>query len=384
RRGPEEFPIYNSWVPRVAMVYDLTGEGRVALKASYGRYTGSDSGTGWLPGAAAGNINPASTTAWTYRWNGMIPFVPSFGPDGIFGNSDDPELLSVSGGGGQITETLDKNLKSEYTDEYTVGLDLGFSRDYTFRFNAVRKMDYRSSMTINPFLPFEAYTDLVMATDPGRDNTVGTPDDARIPIYSVPRSHPYFGTDFQHTIQAPSGSGNNLFTGLEFTFNKRFSDGWSLMFSYSPDFRKVRDTIPQTPNDLLHEDSQQFSEWHGALKIAGVYQLPLGLQYSTSFIAQSQDYYNREIQVRNALGNRVTLDIERQFGRLEWVKIWDQRFTKMFPINDQHTIDVTFDLFNSLNANTVTEVRERMGSDFLRPEEILSPRIFRLGARWRF
>ena len=95
-RGPGDFPIYNSIVPRLSMVYDITGEGRVALKASYGRYAGSDSGTGILPGATAGTINPASTTRWTYEWDGTIPFFPNKGPDGLFGTSDDPELQSVS------------------------------------------------------------------------------------------------------------------------------------------------------------------------------------------------------------------------------------------------------------------------------------------------
>ena len=103
------------------MVYDITGEGRVALKASYGRYAGSDSSTGILPGSAAGNINPAGGTNWTYEWDGTIPYIPDRGLDGILGTGDDPFLQSTSGGGGQITETLAAGLKAPMTDEFYRG-----------------------------------------------------------------------------------------------------------------------------------------------------------------------------------------------------------------------------------------------------------------------
>ena len=35
-----DFPVYNKWSPRVSTIYDVTGNGRVALKTSYGRYAG--------------------------------------------------------------------------------------------------------------------------------------------------------------------------------------------------------------------------------------------------------------------------------------------------------------------------------------------------------
>ena len=64
--------------------------------------------------------------------------------------------------------------------------------------------------------------------------------------------------------------------------------------------------------------------------------------------------------------------------------IWDQRVSKTFQISDRHSIEATFDLFNSTNANNITRIRERVGSRFLEPGNILAPRIMRLGARWRF
>jgi hypothetical protein len=42
------------------------------------------------------------------------------------------------------------------------------------------------------------------------------------------------------------------------------------------------------------------------------------------------------------------------------------------------------DLFNTLNMNTVTEQVNRVGSTYLQPTEIIAPRVFRLGVRYRF
>ena len=383
-RGAGDFPIYNSLVPRLSMVYDITAEGRVALKASYGRYAGSDSGTGILPGASAGTINPASTTRWTYAWDGAIPYFPDKGPDGIFGTSDDPQLQSVTGGGGVITETLAADLKAPKTDEYSLGIDLGLSRDYSFRINAVRKIDFNNQKTIDPKLPFEAYTESVSANDPGPDNIVGTADDNTISIWSVPRSNPNFGTDFEHRINTIGKEGEDVYTGYEFTFNKQYSDGWSLMVSFTNSLRKLRSNDAITPNDLLYVNSQQFSEWNGALKMNAIYELPFGFQFSTSLLGQHENYYSREIRVRNAVRDSITIDIERQIGRLPWVNIWDNRVSKTFEIGDRQSIETTFDLFNTMNSNNVLSVRERVGSRFLEPRSVLSPRIYRLGVRYRF
>ena len=372
-RGPDEFPVYNSFVPRVSFVYDVTGEGRVALKASYGRYAGSDSGTGILPGASAGSINPASRTRWQYDWDGTIPYVPNAA-----------DLQSVDGGSGEITETLADGLKAPYTEEYSAGVDLGLSRDYSLRFNVVRKVDYRNQKTINPFLPFEAYTEIRVGNDVGPDNIAGTSDDQDVPLYSVSRDHEFFGTDFEHTIQAGDNEGNDLYTGYELTFNKQFSDGYSFMASYSNSFRKLRSNDPITPNALLYNYRLQKPEWNQSIKINGVYELPYGIQYSTSILGQSENWYNREIRIRNALNSNVTLDIDTQIGRLPFVTIWDQRVSKTFEVSDRHSIEATFDLFNSMNSNNVTAIRERVGSRFLEPSAVLSPRIVRLGARWRF
>ena len=387
-RGPEEFPIYNSWSPRLSLVYDVTGQGRIALKTSYGRYAGSGSGPGILPGAGAGSINPvptggqkrycavgncSSSVPDEAAWAGEIPYTP-----------DQRALISIRGTERPMFNSLADDLKTPFTDEYTVGVDVGIGRDYSVRFNAVRKIDKRQQKIVNPLLPYEAYTDVVFGIDPGRDNVTGTVDDGMVQIWSVPRNHPNFGTDFKHVVQSIGAEGQDTYTGYEFTFSRRPADRWWAMLSYTSNYRKERANDAQNPNDLLYVNAQQVSEWDSVLKLHGVYALPYGLKISTLLRGQTQDWYDREVRIRNALRSLVTIEPERQIGRLPFVMIWDQRISKTFDINDQHSIETVLDLDNVMNANTVTSIQERHGSRYLQPTSILSPRLLRLGARWRF
>lgn len=371
-------------MPRVALVYDITGEGRLALKASYGRYVGSDSNEGILPGTSAGSLNAARTTRWTYQWDGTIPFVPDAGPDGVFGNNDDPQLQAVRGGGGEQTNFLADGLKAPWTEEYTAGIDIGISRDYSFRFNTVRKVDYRNQNTISPNLPFEAYTAVTSGVDPGRDNVTGTSDDGTLNVWAVPRNHPFFADPIRHRVQSLPNEGNDLYHGHEFTFNKQYSAGWSVMVTAGTSLRKTRANNPTDPNQEAYSYANKKNVWNKQVKINGIYELPFGFQYSATLLGQSENWYNREVRIRDANRRLITIEPETQVGRLPFVTIWDQRVSKEFQINDRHTIEANFDLFNSMNANSVTSIRERHGSRYLEPTSILSPRVFRLSVKWKF
>src|SRR5215213_4167319 len=70
-KGEDNFPIYSTFVPRVSAVYDLTGEGRVAVRGSYGRYVGGSSGASANPGPGATDVNPNAIITRTYSgWTG--------------------------------------------------------------------------------------------------------------------------------------------------------------------------------------------------------------------------------------------------------------------------------------------------------------------------
>ena len=381
-KGEENFPIYKSFVPRISAVYDLTGEGRIALRASYGRYVGGTSGASANPGPGGADINPNAIVTKTYsNWDGKIPYVP------VAAN-----LTSTSGGG--ANRSIDPNLKGPFVDEYTAGFDLGLSRVVTLQFNYVRKIDGNGNMSVNTALPSDAYSVARTGVDPGPDNVTGTADDKVLTVYSVPNTYPTFGQNVERIVQA---TGNNRYHALSLTLNKQFSNNYSFLVGFDSDYRDLRDNSPRNPNEALYGpgvvtgtnygiQNFQFAKpsWNYALRVSGSYRLPYGITYASSLNAQSGDYFFREVQIRDAANTLLNIRIQSQAGRYGWTKLWDNRVSKRFKTWGAQSLEGQFDLFNSLNTNTITAQTNRNGTTYLQPTDIIAARVFRLGIKYRF
>ena len=379
-QGEDNFPIYQTFVPRISAVYDITGEGRVAVRASYGRYVGGSSGASANPGPGGADINANAIITRTYsNWDGRIPYVPI------------PANLTATAGGG-TNRSIAPDLKGPFVDEYTAGLDVGLSRVLTIQFNYVRKIDGNSNKTINLAYPYEAYTATRTGVDPGRDNVTGTADDKTLTIYSVPSTYPTFGRLVERTIQA---EGNNRYHAFGTTLNKQFSNNYTFLVSFDADYRDLRDNAPRNPNEALYgpqngngtgTNNYQFAapSWNYSMRVSGSYQLPWGLLFATSFLTQSGEPYFREVQIRDASNTNIAIRVESQAGRYEWTKLWDNRLSKRIKTFGNQSLEATFDLFNTLNTNTIIAQTNRNGSTYLVPTDIIAPRIFRLGVKYRF
>jgi len=120
--------------------------------------------------------------------------------------------------------------------------------------------------------------------------------------------------------------------------------------------------------------------------------LPWGFRWGSTYDAQSGAPFNRTVQVRNALNSTVTVTVEGRAGYYDWVKIWDNRVSKVFKISENQSIEGMFDLYNTLNTSTVLSQTNQNGPNYLKPTQgsgfasspILPPRIFKLGVRWKF
>ncbi|HJU41176.1 MAG TPA: hypothetical protein VJ691_00120, partial [Vicinamibacterales bacterium] len=366
---------------------------RTAIKASYGRYAASGSGVTAASGPVASSVNPAATRTTTYRWNGAIPYTPN-----------PADLQSVSGGGSG-TRRLDPNLKPEGMDEYTAGVDFGLTRDLTIRLNVVRKHDWGGNKELDLAMPFEAFTDRVTAVDPGRDNVVGTADDGVLEVWSVPRTYPTFGQVNQFTTNTEPGEGEDRYTAFEATASKHYSNGWSLLGSYSIDRRDVRNINSRNPNEAKYRAIStngnlsgnfppELPQTYQGVRLSGTYELPWQLLAAATFTGQQGEYFARIVQVRNALNQLVDVVAEGQMGRYDWVKLVDFRLAKTFRFG-KHSFEGMFDLFNVTNSSVVLRVVNVNGPNFMKPlatggidaasaNPIPAPRIFRLSARWKF
>ncbi len=106
--------------------------------------------------------------------------------------------------------------------------------------------------------------------------------------------------------------------------------------------------------------------------------------YAASYVGQSGEWYGRDVQIRNALNSLVTVRVEPHAGRYDWVNVWDNRISKRVKVWGNQSVEGLFDLFNTLNVNTITAQTNRNGSTYLQPTEIIAPRVFRVGVRYKF
>jgi hypothetical protein len=446
--GPGEkayFPVYTLWSPRLSFAYDVFGNGKIAIKGSWGRYVGVTSGVNSQPGPGenSGNVNPMSTTSCTYNnWDGTLPWdakSKGFGPDGIMGTADDINLNAACGQtavvNGQTlasrTYNFDPKLRPTFVSEYTAGLEIGLNRDYSIRVNIQRKFDRNDNRTVNVRLPYSAYSEITSADDPGRDglfcagSTFTSPGAKTLPCgngvnydadnnpigrlyyYSIPSSNAWRNvTDVLYAAtDRKTHEGNDSYTGYTFTFSKNYSNRWQLVTSYDIDLSHSVPTNPLTPNDVIANAKAAPTVWRQSFKTSGSYGLPdipllfgfklAGVQYAASFIAQSGEWYGRSAQVDDIRGSAQSLTVEAQWGRFPAPTVWDQSIRKKFRLGEtKQTLEFTWELFNSLNSNTVQSWRSTVtgnsnylqpdGITALRPATILQPRIYGWGVTYKF
>ena len=166
---------FNHPVPRIGLIFDVTGEGRTVIKANYAKYF-------WNPGTdISNNLNPNSQDyytrrAWTDRDNDLL-----YDP-GEEGN------ISQSFGGVGTTQ-LDPNLNNTYTSEISAWAEhelfpgVGLQGGYVYR----EIDDFRVRVNVNR--PISAYNVPITLRDPGPDGAFGNADDgAELPGVQPERS----------------------------------------------------------------------------------------------------------------------------------------------------------------------------------------------------
>jgi hypothetical protein len=337
-------------------------------------------------------VNPNETKNCRFNgWRGEIPFVP------IPGQTYTTVTNCSNGNWDPVTRTFvatalttriaSRDMNASYLDEFTAGVEIGFNRDYSMRMNIVRKFDYPGTKTYNLAEPFAAFTDLRTYPDPGPDGVDNTADDtgqslAPIYVWSVPESYPTQGQTDDLIDNLRPGEGRDQFTAYEVTFAKQYSNGWSALAGFTVDMAHENDNDAQNPNDMWYRFDEPY--WRQSIKLNGQYELPWGFMWAGTFSAQSGNWYDRTVQKRNALGDNETVTVERRVGRYPWVNLWDNRISKKFTIADRHIIEGTFDLFNTLNINTITGWSVASGSNYHRPSGWITPRIFKLGIKYKF
>jgi hypothetical protein len=393
-------------VPRFSMIYDVFGNGKTAIKASYGLFSFNPSQD------LAGNALENGTKSVTYNWNGTLPINTPQALRGCIASGG----CSVQSLPNLLRPTIDPKLKLGYTHEYTLGLDQELFRDFNLRLNYVRKIEAGGYGTINREYALTDYAPIVGFIDPGFDGVRGTPDDKTVTAWS----RTVATRDADQFITYSPGAGN-LYRTWEVEGVKRMSHRWLLLAGV--DYTKLdfaASVFSRNPNTVIGETIYPASHyWDWTNKLTLQYQAPFDINVAAVYKGQKGSATSRTVRIdcdraytavqtcagvggkapgQGAFDLTVEQSGSSKANFTPNLSTLDLSFVKTFRFLEHHKIEGMFDLFNVANTNTtlgwgstssVTSVTYNGVTNanyptYHKPSNTLVPRIFRLSARYSF
>jgi hypothetical protein len=378
---------FNTLVPRVALIYDVFGNSKTALKASWGRFSTNPAEL------ISSLVNPIDLITKKYAWdNNYLTADPAVAAPRIT-----PAYVATRQpifGGAQLTpSTVDPNLKDSYTDEYTFGAEQEIVSDLRGYVTFVRKAQentfgrYDRLRTIANFTP-------VKALDPGPDGIGGgsnKEDDRIITVFET--GVPPDTTDYYLTNK-PIG---DTYDSVEFGVVKRMRDHWQLTSGLTWTKRKLSSLFSEDPNIVAWNGTNtQTTGW--TFKASGSYLLRWGVLVGFTYNARKGEAYGRSFTVTEQYltladptrttplvqGNQ-TLVVEKPgtyyLPSPHLVSILGQ---KAFVIKDTLRLHLMFSVFNIVGNNTVTGVNQNTSQSFGYETTRMGKTVVRFSSRFTF
>jgi hypothetical protein len=374
--GVDHLIAWNVLAPRLGVSYGLDASASTVVKATYGLY--------WLPpstdfGFAA---NPNART-WLTRYTWSDP-----NASGVWEPGEEGMLLERRGGA--PSDRLEPGLRLPYMHETTLHIERA-ARRVVVGTGIVWRGERQQSLAQASDRPFELFTIPVDRRDPGPDGREGTADDG-----SVVSLH-----DLPPNVDGPAGPiirnvdrSDSDFITWEVAAERQFSGRWALSASFAYTWNRdqangylnqpIRENAyPLTPNDLIHTDGRGrhvFGVW--SAKAVATVQVPLQIHVTSLLRHQSGQPFGRTFQAQLPIYGTVRV-LAEPIGtrRQDNVTIVDARIERPFR-RQWGRISGFLEVSNLFNANPEQNVNWSSGNSFLRPLNIISPCIARIGMRF--
>lgn len=369
---------FNEPVPRLGMVYDLTGQGRTVIKANYAQYA-------WNPGTALAenvNNNPAD-------WFRQFAWAD---PNGNGRYDRGEEGVVIAQRGGAASSSLDPNIKDTKTSEVSAWLEHEISPGLAISGGYVYRHIDNFRVIVNANRPFSAFNVPVTIRDPGPDGVLGNADDGPgIPGFNLSPSATPGVRNF-----VTNQPGDAEYHTLEFLASKRQSGRWSLQGSFAIRWNQDQDngyfgnnlratTTPANPNDTINTDGGRynFSVWNA--KINGSFDVAYGIRITPALRVQQGQAFGRTFLAGAANGinygtQRILaepIDSQRQ----DDIVILDLRAEKSFNVRGVDRVGVFADVYNLSNSNAAQNITWNSGSAYRLPVSVIGPTIMRFGVK---
>jgi hypothetical protein len=399
---------WKTFSPRIGAVYDLFGDGKTAIKASFGQYNIPQI-TGYLT-----RFNPLATATENRTWTD-VPRDPVTGlPTGILtatsndGIAQDNEIGLSPGGGsfGAVTTIpkMDPNFKREYATQFSAGFTRQIRPGFGVSFNWFHRSDHNQALLVN------------RAIDPVADWTpfkITNPlDGSSITAYNLNPGVQKRTPDFFMTNADPNKR-KNIYTGYEIAANGQLPHKGHLITSLTIDrTTDVTCDMPigasliglnlidgnnwptagfnfNDPNSLRYCDERGMIPFRMEAKVIATMPLKWGIEASSVFQSSPEweKYLNWDITqaaayshdcvgcaadtpvVANltAIGQTLTNASERialsapGSRYADRLNQWDLGLKKTFRFKEKYRLQAQMDVFNVANSHTVLVETQNLG-----------------------
>ncbi|MBN1272760.1 MAG: hypothetical protein JXB26_10875, partial [Candidatus Aminicenantes bacterium] len=433
--------------PRIGLTWDATGDGKTIAKlsfATYGDFMGTSS-YGQMPGGASGRLyfwyldNNSNGTIdvtelyWYDRYHGDYTIFPVFDGGGnlmpgavdkgyYYGyryfDPDNPSALT------DPLYTMDTTYGSGRTMEIMFTLEREIFTDFAVQLNATYRKYDKFTWTLDYYIDTDEIENQDMYESAGLPpaNVPGmgsTKDAASHEWYNLKSE---YGAASNYWLEAIPERYRD-YIGIDLVFNKRLSNKWMLNgnFTWQTQATHYGDKGYMNETNLWAYEGKPYAAYIGGasgkinqyvfprwmFKLSGLYQLPLDINVSGVFMVREgwviREYFNlTDYTLPNPNDNSGDLDLT-EFGsdRLPVFYRFDVRLEKMIRLGDTGRIYLMADLFNIFNSAIINRRYQKyhgayevfadpsLNSFAADPDdfdvnEILNPRLLRLGVRFQF
>ena len=351
--------------PRLGAAYDLTGDGRTALKFSLSRYYASVTNQYAF-------YRPLTNQTDVRNWSDLNR--DDIAQDNEIGPSSNSRF------GLAPERRRDPALKRPYNMEYSVALERQLFEGLSVTGAWFRRDYYDLSKTDNTLISPSDYA-AIPITNPLTGQSMN--------IYNLNRAK--LGQfDALDTTAPDRGKNRREYQGFEASFTARLPKNATLMGGWWSDRDIFVTCDGDDPNTFIFCDQSATGvPYRNNLKLAGSVTLPLAIQFGISL----QSYAGGPLSVSWAVpanlfpGGRtqpVTIPLvpagEKYLDR--WTQL-DFSVRKILTFGSQR-VEGSLDLFNAMNSNVILQRNQNFGATLDRPQQILQPRLIRLSAQWKF